>query len=66
VRSEGGEVDLELRPFGEWRSETNLGLVAARLGHVAGTFHGRVCDAEGRRGELEGVTGLVETNESRW
>lgn len=64
-RISGESADLELTPFYDHRTHTELGIIGTRGHQVFGTFRGWV-DASGRRIRIDGIEGFAEEIRNRW
>jgi hypothetical protein len=66
IRTEDGNVNLELVPEGLRRERVNLGLVRSAYDQPYGLYSGTLTDSEGRRHNVEKVFGLAEDHGSTW
>jgi hypothetical protein len=66
IRTEDGNVDLQLVPQGLRRERVNLGLVRSAYDQPYGLYSGTLTDSEGRRHNVEKVFGLAEDHTSTW
>lgn len=58
-------VDLELRPFWDHASATDLTVLSSAAHQVFGRWHGTV-RSRGERVEIDGVPGFAEDVRNRW
>jgi hypothetical protein len=65
-RMTGQGVDVTFEPFHERVAKTNLGVVAGETHQCFGRFSGWARGADGRRVDLDGLTGWAEEARNRW
>lgn len=64
-RARSASVDLELRPFWNHASATDLRLLSTAANQVFGHWHGTISTPEGELG-IDGVMGFAEDVRNRW
>lgn len=66
IRTDDGNVELQLVPQGLRRERVNLGLVRSAYDQPYGLYSGTLMDSEGRRHNVEKAFGLAENHTARW
>ncbi|MEU4420575.1 DUF2804 domain-containing protein [Actinoplanes sp. NPDC024001] len=65
-RISGERVDVRFHPFHERVARTNLGVLASETHQCFGHFTGWARTADGRKIDLDGLTGWAEEARNRW